>query len=328
MRANIHGRKLINDLLAKFPDSSSHQIARMAYKDSPKLFTDVENARCMVRYARGAMGKGHRHKSTHEPTKHTPAGMPASIPTFIDWKPYQMIGPAKVLVLSDIHVPFHDETALDTAVKWGQKEGCNRLLLNGDIADGHAISRWQTDPRERNFGEEINKTVEMLRYLRGQFPGSTIVWKMGNHEERYNIYMQQKAPEFLGVNAFEWENIYDTKKLDIHVVKECRPVHVGKLPVLHGHEFGGGGNAASPARNLWNKTKESSMSGHVHRRSEHSEKTLSEHEHTTYTTACLCQLRYRYRPINNSTHGFAMVEIDKEGAWKVDNRKVIRGKVW
>ena len=327
--ANPHGRKLVHDLLAKFPGSSSRQIARMAYKDSPKLFTDVEAARCLVRYARGAMGKGHRHKATHEPTKHTHAGMPKSIPTFSDWAPFHITGPAKVLVLSDIHVPFHDERAVEAAIEWGRKEGCNKVLLNGDIADGHAISRWETDPRERDFAEEIRLTTQMLAHIRGQFPKAQIVWKKGNHDERYEAYLRQKAAELLDVDAFQFNVVYGVDALGVAVVGDSRPVHVGKLPVIHGHEYKFAiSNPVNPARGLWNRAKESALCGHHHRMSTHTEKSLSEHEHTTYSTGCLCQMRYRYRPINDSTQGFATIEIDKEGAWRVENLKVIKGKVW
>jgi predicted phosphodiesterase len=324
---NPHASEVIDKLVEAFPNASSRALGIKAHKEHPALFNSAESARSMVRLRRGAAGKDLRAYATHAPTKHTVAGMPKSIPTFVDWGPYEMLGPAKVLILSDIHVPFHDETAIELAVNKGKSEGCTRLLLNGDIADNHAISRWQTNPEERNFGEEINKTIEMLRYLKSEFSRSTIVWKMGNHEERYDAYMQQKAPEFLGVDAFKWENVYDTAKLGIHVVKDCRPVNVGKLPVLHGHEYQGGGNPKTPALNLYNKAKRSAMCGHYHRLSEHQEKDLDEREHTTYVTGCLCQLRYRYRPINNSTHGFAMVEIDKEGAWSVENKKIYKGKV-
>jgi predicted phosphodiesterase len=329
MRANIHGRKLINDLLAKFPDSSSHQIARMAYADSPKLFSNVENARCMVRYARGAMGNGHRKKATVPPTKHTIYGMPKSIPTFVDWKPYQIAGPKKVLTLSDVHAPFHDERAVEAAVEHGKKEGCNVVLLNGDVTDNHSISRWETDPRERDFGEEIRVTIQMLEYIRGVFPKADIVWKKGNHEERYDSYMRQKAPELLGVDAFQWSKVYEVERLGVTVVGESRPVHVGKLPVIHGHEYKFAiSNPVNPARGLFLRAKESALCGHHHLMSTHREKSLSEHEHTTYSTGCLCQMRYKYAPINNHTQGFATIEIDKEGAWRVDNLKVIRGKVW
>lgn len=329
MQANIHGRKLVNDLLAKFPDSSSHQIARMAYRDSPELFSGVDNARSMVRYARGAMGKGHRHKATEPPTKHTVAGMPKSIPTFVDWKPYQIGGPKKVLTLSDVHAPFHDERAVEAAVEHGKKEGCNVVLLNGDVTDNHSISRWETDPRERDFGEEIRVTIQMLEYIRGVFPKADIVWKKGNHEERYDSYLRQKAPELLGVDAFQWGKVYEVERMGVTVVGESRPVHVGKLPVIHGHEYKFAiSNPVNPARGLFLRAKESALCGHHHLMSTHREKSLSEHEHTTYSTGCLCQMRYKYAPINNHTQGFAIIEIDKEGAWRVENLKVIKGKVW
>lgn len=326
---NPHASKVIDDLVDQFPNASSRALAAKAYKEHPKLFSSEEHARGMVRYRRGALGEGHRKNATHEPTKHTRAGMPKSIPTFVDWKPYQIDGPANVLILSDIHVPFHDERAVQAAIDWGEKEGTTHVLINGDMADNHAISRWETDPRERDFGEEIRLTKQMLEYLRETFPEAEIVWKKGNHEERYESYLRQKAAELLGVDAFQFSSVYEIEKMGVTVVGESRPVHVGKLPVIHGHEYKFAiSNPVNPARGLFLRAKESALCGHHHLMSTHREKSLSEHEHTTYSTGCLCQMRYKYAPINNHTQGFAMIEIDDEGAWRVNNLKVIKGKVW
>ncbi len=47
--------KIVNDLLDKFPDAPSLTLARMLYKDYPRLFT-VDIARSMIRRRRGAQG--------------------------------------------------------------------------------------------------------------------------------------------------------------------------------------------------------------------------------------------------------------------------------
>lgn len=326
---NPHASKVIDDLVDQFPNASSRALAAKAYKEHPKLFSSEEHARGMVRYRRGALGEGHRKNATHEPTKHTRAGLPKSIPTFVDWRPHQIDGPAVVLVLSDIHVPFHDERAVETAIAFGKKEGATHVLINGDLADNHAISRWETDPRERDFGHEIDLTKQMLRHIRGEFKKSDIIWKRGNHEERYESYLRQKAAELLGVDAFQFNAIYETDAIGVTVVGDSRPVNVGKLPVIHGHEYKFAiSNPVNPARGLFLRAKESAMCGHHHQMSSHREKSLSEHEHTTYSTGCLCQLRYKYAPINNHTHGFAVITIDRDNAWSVQNMKVMGGKVY
>lgn len=324
-----HGRRLVEELAVKYPDTSNHALARMAYQQAPELFANVEAARTCVRTVRGANGTLKRPQAVCPPTKHTCYGMPKAIKTFDDWKPYQIDGPAVILVLSDIHVPFHDETALETAVKWGRSKGATHVLVNGDMADNHSISRWENDPRERDFGNEIRLVNEMWDYLRSEFPNSQHIWKLGNHEERYERYLMLKAAELLGVDAFQFTSIYKTAERGITVVRDSQPVNCGKLPVIHGHEYKFAiSNPVNPARGLFLRAKESAMCGHHHMMSSHSEKSLGEHIHTTYSIGCLCQLRYRYAPINNHGHGVACVEVGADGSWSVDNRKIIRGKVW
>jgi hypothetical protein len=50
-------RQCIFDLLDKFPDSPSRELARILYRDNPELFKDFEEARNRIRYYRGKCGK-------------------------------------------------------------------------------------------------------------------------------------------------------------------------------------------------------------------------------------------------------------------------------
>ena len=67
--------------------------------------------------------------------------------------------------------------------------------------------------------------------------------------------------------------------------------------------------------------------GHLHQRSEHSETTLSGKIITTYSLACLSQLRPAFNRNNNWGHGFGFVEIDGR-KFRVDNKKIIDGEVF
>jgi len=50
-------RKIILDLLEKFPDVSSNTLAKIARRDNPKFFKDIEDARNVIRRYRGTKGK-------------------------------------------------------------------------------------------------------------------------------------------------------------------------------------------------------------------------------------------------------------------------------
>ncbi len=73
-----------------------------------------------------------------------------------NYQPYKLpINHNNILIIGDIHVPYHNIPALTLALKYGLENGVNTILLNGDIIDFYAISRFEKDPRKRNFGHEV-----------------------------------------------------------------------------------------------------------------------------------------------------------------------------
>lgn len=251
--------------------------------------------------------------------------LPEAIPTFIGWEPYKIPGPNKVLILSDVHVPFHDEQALQLALK-GSKPDI--ILLNGDQIDFYSVSRWEREPTTGLLQKEITLTGKFLKYLRSRFPKAEIIWKDGNHEERWCKFLSSKAPELHGLECLQFPALFNFHNLGIHYVTDKKPILLGKLPVLHGHEYNFPiQNPVNPARGLFLKAKTSAMCGHMHTTSSHAEKTLLGEIHSTFSVGCLCNMLYRYSPINNHNHGFARVDIANDNGFHVNNYKVIRGKV-
>jgi hypothetical protein len=49
-------RQIIFDLLDKFPDASTRVLAKIAYRDNPAFFKDIEDARSIIRVYRGQSG--------------------------------------------------------------------------------------------------------------------------------------------------------------------------------------------------------------------------------------------------------------------------------
>ena len=71
-----------------------------------------------------------------------------------------------ILLLSDIHVPYHNIEALTLALKYGMEHQVNTIILNGDLIDFYAISRFEKDPRKRDLAHEVNTCREFLTTLR------------------------------------------------------------------------------------------------------------------------------------------------------------------
>lgn len=255
--------------------------------------------------------------------------MPESVLHFENWSLYEMKGPMRVLRMSDLHIPYHAKDAIEIAIRYGKDNGADTILLSGDVFDFYAISRWEKDPRKRNLGAEIESGRRFLGYLRSEFPDADIIFKEGNHEERWESYLRSKAPELLGLEEFSWQGVYRLNDHGIDHVGDRRPIKLGKLMDIHGHEYRFNiSNPVNPARGLFLRGKVHAICGHFHQSSQHSEKRLDNHVISTWSTGCLCDLHPDYAPINNWNHGFVFAEIGQNGEFSVRNLRISHGKAY
>jgi hypothetical protein len=205
--------------------------------------------------------------------------------------------------------------------------GADSVLLNGDTLDCYSLSKYEKDPRKRTFSDELQSARELLEAIRDAFPGCPIYFKIGNHEERYERYLSFKAPELLGCTDFKLENLLRFGEYGVQLITDKRIIKAGKLSIMHGHEFFGGGAGVNPARGYFMRAKESVMCGHNHQTSEHTEPTLSGDIITAWSTGCLSELHPMYMPVNKWNLGFAFVEIESDGTFKVHNKRIFNGKI-
>jgi hypothetical protein len=240
--------------------------------------------------------------------------------------PVTVQGPARVLILPDVHIPYHDEGALRLAVERGRKWAPTHVLLNGDWIDFYGASSFVTDPKQRDLAGELRDANKGFEWLRKQFRKAEILFKLGNHEERWDRYLYTRAPELVGTLVSSLEAQLPAAPAPIG---SKTSVLLGKLLVLHGHEYRFAiQNPVSPARGLQLRVKTTALCSHFHQRSEHSTRDGHGKLLTTWSTGCLCQLSPDYLPRNEWSHGFAMVEVDKNGAFDVQNLRIIDGKVY
>ena len=305
----------------------------MLVKNDPRMFRSINATREMIRYIRGAVGEKHRTFAKNT-TPHLVKElgwqlneMPASIskPT----KPLQINGENRVLIMSDMHIPYHDRASIEAAVKFGRSFKPDVVYLNGDIADFYAISRHDKDPR-REMAQELDAVRQFLFWLRKCFPKARILYKIGNHEDRMERFLVKNAPVFLGVPEFEVAEILKFSNMGIELVKSLQLTRFGKLPVYHGHELPQGmSSPVNPARGLWMRVQETCVAGHWHRVSEHTEKTgISDKISSCWSLGCLCDMKPDYASVNRWSAGFATVEVDKSGEFEFHNKKIIQGGVF
>jgi predicted phosphodiesterase len=306
------------------------KLARLIYDENPLLFKSVESCRDRIRYVVGQKGDQLRSQNIKpefftDQKPFNPYSLPKSDETI--YEPYFIKG-KKILVLSDIHIPYHSISALTAAFDWGKNMNPDTILLNGDTIDSHQLSRFVRDPKKRHFGEELNAFKDMIQVIRDTFPKAQIIFKEGNHEERYNHFLYTKARELSGVEEFELQNIILSRARGVEYVAEKRVMKAGDLNIIHGHEFiGGTFSPVNIARGLFLKAKVSCIQGHNHQTSEHTETDMNGRITTTWSIGCLSELHPEYMRLNKWNHGFAFIEVDQDGSFQVHNKRIHKGEV-
>jgi hypothetical protein len=118
----------------------------------------------------------------------------------------------KVVVISDLQVPFHDPIAVRNVVAFIKKFKPDQVITIGDEIDLPQISRWTEGTPgwfEQSLGSDRDATVEILWDLQ--------VTDMirSNHTDRlYNVIMK-KIPAFLALPELKFEKFMKLDELGI-----------------------------------------------------------------------------------------------------------------
>ena len=211
------------------------------------------------------------------------------------------------VVLSDTHFPFQDNTAIKKALVSIIIYKPDLIILNGDIVDFYALSKYSKKPSMCNLKNEIDTTKEFFKALRTKFK-KRIIFKPGNHENRLCNYILNHAAMFEGLTSLSLSSLLDLNKYGVEYAEDV--IRVGDLNVIHGHESG---NICSayPAKSLYLVAKTNCLAGHCHRQSSFVTRTICGDIIRTYTTGCLSILTPDYSKHNDWTHGIALIETHK-----------------
>lgn len=326
--------QLAQEALKNFDiDTPTKKIARSLFHNYPELFATVEDARNIVRYYRGNKGVKDRTyiKDNQFVRENDKAGYVTKLPAsrVDEWTPYIIRGNYRVLILCDIHIPYHDTEALEAALAFGDDYDPDIIILNGDIFDCYTISRFQKNPRKRDLKHELISGRLFLRHLRSRYPDAKIIFKIGNHENRWKYFLWNQADVLWNIHDTSFRNVFRLKRYKTILVDDDRIIMLGNLPILHGHEFSRGlTNPVNPARGIFLKGIASCLVGHWHRTSDHTEESLTGKTIVTRSVGCLCFLHPEYSRINRWNHGFSTIELNENGDYEVSNYRISKGKVF
>lgn len=157
-----------------------------------------------------------------------------------------------VLIIPDLHVPYHHPDAFDFLADVARQHDYDRIVCIGDEIDAHAFGRWPPHPDLDSPGKELESVVKQLKPLYKLFPQVDVV--ASNHTYR------------------PWKQAYEAG-LPTSVLRSIREVleapkkwrwHerlvINKVLYFHGDGYGG----AHPAYKAMLDNRMSVVIGHVH----------------------------------------------------------------
>jgi predicted phosphodiesterase len=325
----MNKRQLARDYRAKYGwEMPTSKLARIIYEENKLLFNKVENVRTTLREIEHKGGK--KNMSSMDIKRDNRPINPYKLPESeeVKYEPFEIKGHDLIGILSDIHLPYHDLDALTEAVTRLKevriKANNFALLLNGDSMDCHTLSRFMKDPKKRDFKFELDTLNSFLDKM-NEILDCKIYFKIGNHEQRYEHFLNMKAHELKGIEEFEFSNIIKATQRGIDIIQSNQYMTIGNLRGIHGHEYFSAFSPVNIARGLYTKSKVSAFQGHNHQTSEHTETDMNGKITTTWSVGCLSSLHPSYMPLNKWNHGFAYVEVDGED-FNFYNKRIYKGK--
>lgn len=317
---------IVQSHLREHPSDASRTIARYLNGRYQGLWPSEDACLNMVRYYRGAAGdKARKQRKGKEEFPRIPKSAKKRLPTL------KLNNPGRWLIVSDFHIPYHDEKAVDSAFRYAIDAGCEHLLVNGDALDAYQVSKWTRDPRLRDVDSECETLKELLHSVSSYFSGHK-VFKIGNHEARIESYLFENAPKMIGISKFDLRKELQSN-LDIPdwtMIASKQLYTLGKLNGYHGHELPKGlTNPVSVGRGLWNRTRQTGFTSHWHATSNHTETSADKRKTwACFSIGCLCDLQPGYAPVNGWNHGFAIVDIGARGDFSESNHRIVDGQVY
>jgi predicted phosphodiesterase len=137
----------------------------------------------------------------------------------------------KILLIPDVHVPYHDHDAFALMMKAAKAFKPDHAIILGDFIDCYAVSSHSKHPdRSLKLKEEVEGTKAALDLIKS-LGAKNNVFIAGNHEDRLERYLKDKAPELF--NFINIQNILELKEKGFKYVPYKQSYRIGKLNLTH-----------------------------------------------------------------------------------------------
>lgn len=176
-----------------------------------------------------------------------------------------------VVITSDVHFPHHHRGAWAAFCEWVAVNRPYRIILNGDMIDFAALSRYDKSGDETLPSDEIALAVREINAIARHCERITFV--VGNHENRFRELLSGVPPHVLeglrGLTLREQMRAHGlSDRVEWYEEKAgTPPLEVAQFIIRHGHKqagrYGGGVNPATTR--IGKSVGASEVIGHHHR---------------------------------------------------------------
>lgn len=234
----------------------------------------------------------------------------------------------KIVVLSDVHAPFHDPAAIELAIKFARDLKPFELVIH-EWCDWYSLSKFDKNPdRKENLQSDLDETIKLLTMLRKNFKKIPIIMLSSNHDARLKRYLQTNAPGLNSLRDLTVPAQLHLNDLDI----DYKTHYFFRKVVMFKHGDYIRQHSAYTARMELDKEGVSGCSGHSHRGGIHYRSDRVSNS-VWVENGCLCSLSPEWIKNPANWHQGVSVFTFKEGkkhffpAWaQIINGEILFGE--
>jgi hypothetical protein len=140
----------------------------------------------------------------------------------------------RIFIVPDVHVPFHDVTAWNCALKAIKECQPTRVVIIGDFEDFYAVSAHPKSlDRKVNFADEVDGGNDALDELQAVSGSASLHFCGGNHEWRFDRYLMSRAPELGGLAGMKTQALLKLRERGIQWIPYQRHIKFGNCAFTH-----------------------------------------------------------------------------------------------
>lgn len=167
-------------------------------------------------------------------------------------------GLKRILFIPDCHLPFQDGEAFNLMLRAAMKFRPDIVVVLGDLHDFYAVNAHGKRPDRNGLLKwEVEQSRPFLLQIENINPDAKLIYIEGNHEYRFERYIQNQASSLFGIT-----DVRQILQLDKWTwVPYKKSIKLGKLNITH--DTGTAGRNA--ARTSMDAFQGSVCIGHTHR---------------------------------------------------------------